>query len=138
MGDASDDPDNPAIETVLVVESDVLARLAIAGYLRDCGYRVIEASSGGEATAVLTNSEIAVDIVFSAVAIGGPPDGFALARWIRAERPGVNVILTGTIEKAADEAGDLCEEGPHLRKPYEPQQVVEWIKKLRNLRIGPT
>jgi CheY-like chemotaxis protein len=129
-------PENPAIETVLVVESDVLVRLAIAGYLRDCGYRVIEASSAGEATAVLTNSEIAVDIVFSAVEIGGAPGGFALARWIRTARPGLDVILTGTIEKAADEAGDLCEEGPHLKKPYEPQQVVDWIKKLRNLRTG--
>ena len=41
-------PGNLAIETVLVVESDVLVRLAIAGYLRDCGYRVIEAASGGK------------------------------------------------------------------------------------------
>lgn len=135
MDDASD-PGNPAIETVLVVESDVLVRLAIAGYLRECGYRVIETSSAAEATAVLTNSEIAVDIVFSAVEIGGPPDGFALARWIRTERMKVDVILAGTIEKAADEAGDLCEEGPHLKKPYAPQQVVDLIKKLRNLRKG--
>ena len=49
---------------------------------------------------------------------------------------GLDVILAGTIEKAAEEAGDLCEEGPHLKKPYEPQQVVDWIKKLRNLRMG--
>ena len=61
-------------------------------------------------------------------------DGFALARWVRTERPRLNVILTGTIEKAAREAGDLCEEGPHLKKPYEPQNVVDWIKRLRNLR----
>jgi CheY-like chemotaxis protein len=129
-------PCSPPIETVLVVENDVLVRLAIAGYLRDCGYRVIEASSVGEATAVLTNTDIAVDIVFSAVEIGGALDGFALARWIRTARPGLDVILTGTIEKAAEEAGDLCEDGPHLKKPYEPQQVVDWIKKLRNLRMG--
>lgn len=127
---------SPPIETVLVVENDVLVRLAIAGYLRDCGYRVIEASSAGEATAVLTNTDIVVDIVFSAVEIGGALDGFALSRWIRTARPGLDVILTGTIEKAAEEAGDLCEEGPHLKKPYEAQQVVDWIKKLRNLRTG--
>lgn len=126
----------PPIETVLVVENDVLVRLAIASYLRDCGYRVIEASSTEEATAVLTNTDIAVDIVFSAVEIGGALDGFALSRWIRTTRPGLDVILAGTIEKAAEEAGDLCEEGPHLKKPYEPQQVVDWIKKLRNLRMG--
>jgi hypothetical protein len=41
--------------------------------------------------------------------------------------------LAGTPEKAAHEAGDLCEKGPHLTKPYEPSQVVDWIKKLRNL-----
>lgn len=133
MDDASGSR-NPTIETVLVVESDVLARLAIAGYLRECGYRVIEASSAREATAVLTNPEIVVDIVFSAIEIGGPPDGFALARWIRTERKDVDVILAGTIEKAADEAGELCEEGPHLQKPYAPQQVVNLIKRLRNLR----
>ena len=78
----------PPIETVLVVENDVLVRLAIASYLRDCGYRVIEASSTEEATAVLTNTDIAVDIVFSAVEIGGALDGFALSRWIRTTRPG--------------------------------------------------
>ena len=128
-------PGNPAVETVLVVESDVLVRLTIAGYLRDCGNRVIEAFSTGEATAVLANIDIAVDIVFSAVEIGGALDGFALARWIRAARPGLDVILTGRIEKATEEARDLCEEGPHLEKPYEPQQVVDWIKKLRNLRM---
>jgi hypothetical protein len=46
----------------------------------------------------------------------------------------VQVVLSGSVVKAAHAAGDLCEEGPHLTKPYEPQQVVEWIKKLRNLK----
>jgi hypothetical protein len=87
---------------------------------------------------VLSNADIAVDVVFSAVEIGGALDGFALSRWIRTARPGLDVILTGTLEKAAEEAGELCEEGPHLKKPYEPQQVVDWIKKLRNLRTGST
>jgi hypothetical protein len=44
------------------------------------------------------------------------------------------MILAGTVEKAAREAGNLCEEGPHLTEPYEPSQVIDWIKKLRNLR----
>jgi CheY-like chemotaxis protein len=131
--------DNPAsvVDTILVVETDVIARLAIAEYLRHCGYRVIEAASAGEATTLLTSHTITVDTVFSAVEIGSALDGFALAKWVRTERPGVDVILTGTMERAAHEAGELCEEGPHLKRPYEPQQVVEWIKKLRNLRPKP-
>jgi hypothetical protein len=86
------------IDIVLVVESEVLVRHALAEYLRHCGYR------------------------------------FGLSRWVRENRAGVQVILSGSVIKAAHAAGDLCEEGPHLTKPYEPQQVVEWIKKLRNLK----
>ena len=45
--------DKPAFqETILVVEDDVLVRMPIAQYLRDCGYRVIEAVSADEAMAV--------------------------------------------------------------------------------------
>jgi CheY-like chemotaxis protein len=124
-------------DAVLVVESNAMVRLAIAGYLRDCGYHVIEAASAKEVMAVLNATlEIAVQIVFSAVESNGSMDGFRLARWVRDHRSGLEVVLTGTVVKAAHEAADLCEEGPHLERPYEPQQVVEWIKKLRNLKPG--
>ena len=39
-------------ETVLVVEDEVLLRLSIAAYLRDCGYKVIEAADADEAVLV--------------------------------------------------------------------------------------
>jgi CheY-like chemotaxis protein len=32
-------------DTILVVEDDVLVRMPISQYLRDCGYRVIEAAN---------------------------------------------------------------------------------------------
>jgi DNA-binding NtrC family response regulator len=118
----------------IVVESEVLIRHALAEYLRHCGYRVIEAASTQEAMTLLNNATVSVDVVFSAVEIEGPVDGFGLSKWVRENRPGVQVILSGSVVKAAHAAGDLCEEGPHLTKPYEPQQVVEWIKKLRNLK----
>jgi CheY-like chemotaxis protein len=121
-------------ETVLLVEADVMARLALAEYLRDCGYRVIEAASAQEATTVLTPAEIAIDVVLSAVDLGGGTDGFSLAQWVRSTRPGLDVVLAGTIEKAAQEAGELCDDGPHLARPYDPLQVVDRIKMLRNLR----
>jgi DNA-binding response OmpR family regulator len=34
-----------AIETVLVVEDEAMIRASIAEYLRDCGYRVLEAAT---------------------------------------------------------------------------------------------
>ena len=126
----SDTPD-----TVLVVEGDVMARLGLAEYLRHCGYRVIEAASGAEAITLLSATpKIDIGVVLSVVELDERMDGFSLARWVRANRLGVEVALAGSIVKAAKTAGDLCEEGPHLRKPYEPEQVVEWIKKLANLK----
>jgi hypothetical protein len=43
------------------------------------------------------------------------------------------VILTSGVAKAADKAGDLCDEGP-LAKPYHPQDVVRRINLLREGR----
>ena len=40
------------------------------------------------------------------------------------------VILAGTPAKAADAAAELCDEGPNLARPYEPQLVVDRIKRL--------
>jgi DNA-binding NtrC family response regulator len=118
-------------ETVLVVDDEVLVRMVIAAYLRDCGYRVIEAASAEEARLVIEqDEEAAVNVVLSGVAITGDQGGFALAQWIRSRRPGCQVVLAGTPARAAQAAGDICEQGPMLGKPYEPQQVLDRIRRL--------
>ena len=61
MGSAGSTNDNQATPTVLVVEDEVLIRMATADYLRGCGYRVVEAGSGDEAVAVL-KTDIGVDV----------------------------------------------------------------------------
>jgi hypothetical protein len=43
------------------------------------------------------------------------------------------VILTSGVARAADKAGDLCDDGP-LEKPYHPQEVVRRINLLRERR----
>jgi DNA-binding response OmpR family regulator len=117
-------------QRVLVVEDEVLIRLVIAEYLRECGYRVREAANAAEAVTVLEAPHVTIDIVFSDVLMPGEMDGFGLARWVRAHRPQVQVILTSTIDRSAEIAGMLCEAEPMLEKPYEPQLVVDRIKRL--------
>jgi DNA-binding response OmpR family regulator len=117
-------------ETVLVVEDDVLIRMTIAEYLRNCGFRVIEAVDGDEAVVVLEQSGLAVGVVFSIVEMAGPMDGFALKRWVRERYPELPVILAGTLARAIDAAADLCKSGPDLAKPYEPQLVLDRIRRL--------
>jgi CheY-like chemotaxis protein len=120
----------PAREVVLVVEDEVLVRYVISDYLRECGYKVIEVSSAEEGLQVFQKASVRVDVLLSNVQMPGAIDGFALARWVRTNHPGVGVILAGTISRAADAAAELCEEGPMLSKPYEPQAVLDRIKRL--------
>jgi CheY-like chemotaxis protein len=116
-------------ETVLVVEDEVLVRMVIADYLRECGYRVIEAGSAAEAVTVLSSPE-PVDIVFSDIQMPGEMDGFGLATWVRQNQPWLKVLLTSGNARAANTAGDLCEDGPLEQKPYHPQTILSRIQQL--------
>jgi CheY-like chemotaxis protein len=119
----------PLAPAILVVEDEVITRLVISDYLRDCGYKVFEAGSVDEAKSVLL-AGTPVELVFSDVQMPGKEDGFALARWIRQHHPGVRVLLTSGISGAAERARDLCEGGPLLAKPYEPATAVQRIQSL--------
>lgn len=122
--------DKPEVqETILIVEDDVLVRMPIAQYLRDCGYKVIEAVNADEAMTVLRHQETVVDIVFSDIEMPGAVDGFGLAKWIREHRPGLDVLLAGTVPRAVESAKGLCEQGP-VPKPYEAQMVHNHIRRL--------
>jgi CheY-like chemotaxis protein len=110
-------------ETILVVEDEVLIRMPIAQYLRDCGYKVIEAANADEAITVLSHKETVVDVVFTDIDMPGALDGFGLAKWVREHRHGVDVILAGTLPRTVKQAEELCEEGP-LPKPYEAQRFT--------------
>jgi DNA-binding NtrC family response regulator len=116
-------------ETILVVEDDVLIRMPIAQYLRDCGYTVIEAVSADEAMAVLLHREIVIEIVFTDIEMPGTVDGFGLARWIRERLPGTDVILAGTVSRSVDAARTLCEQTT-VPKPYDAQTVHDHIRRM--------
>ena len=116
-------------QTVLVVDDEVLIRMVVADYLRECGYKVIEAANADEALMILKRDDIKLDIVFSDIEMPGSLDGFALSTWLRHNRPELDIILTGTLPRAANSAAALCDEGP-IPKPYEPQTVVDRIRRL--------
>jgi CheY-like chemotaxis protein len=114
--------------TVLVADDDVLIRMVIADYLRECGFRVVEAANADEAVAVLDATP--VDAVFSDVHMPGSMNGFGLAAFVRQRYPGVAVTLTSGLTQKADAAGELCMDGPLLAKPYEPAEVERRIRAL--------
>lgn len=115
--------------TVLMVESDVLVRQKIAEYLRNCGYKVLEAGNTDDALLVVNGRTMTIDIVFADARAPGKLDGFGLARWIRQNRPDIRAVLAGTVLNETEQAGNLCEEGPQLKKPYDPGRLADEIKR---------
>lgn len=118
--------------TVLLVEGDIVIRHPLAEYLRDCGFTVFEAASGHEAMLALANQDQRIDVVLADMTT--PGSGFALGQWIQTQNRSVEVILAGTVEKAVDRAGSICNEGPALAKPYEHHLVLDHIRQALGRR----
>ena len=115
------------VKTLLVIDDDILARYQICAYLRECEFKVIEAVNAEEAL-TLTEPALKVDAVMSDVDLSGSIDGFALAQWMRREKPGLPIILTATPARAA-QAAAAYEVGPLLAKPYDPQILLDRIRR---------
>lgn len=88
---------------------------------------MLEAATGDEAKTLLASEGISVNIVLADMAT--PGSGFALQRWVREQGGDTHVILAGSMEKAVQQAGDICKDGPALTKPWEHRLVLDEIKR---------
>ncbi|MGH6990188.1 MAG: response regulator [Stellaceae bacterium] len=116
-------------DVIVIVESDILVRHPLAEYLRECGYTVLEAADIDEARLLIDEGASPVDIVLADCNAPGE-NGFHLASWVRVNHPDIDVILAGSVAGAAEKAGDLCEEGPTLTKPYDHRILLDHIRRL--------
>ena len=122
--------------TVLVVEDDLLVRIAVGEFLRDCGFEVIEVGSAAEASTVLDSDTFHVDVLFTDIRLPGPMDGFGLAQWARINKPGVKTILTSGLPQMSEDAGILGVGGAFLEKPFELPELEGRIRMLLGERDG--
>src|SRR3984893_16300273 len=121
------------IKTILVLDDDVLVRMPVVQFLRDCGYRVVEAATIDEAIALLEKT-IPLDVVLSKIDIPGSMNGFGFAQWARSVRPELKILLAATPERTVRNAAELCEVGPTLKRPYDHKLVLDRIKRLLSAR----
>ena len=120
----------PEPRCLIVADADVLIRNALAEYLRHCGYKVFEAATSDEVVIALEEGALGIDALLADAALPGRYNGFELRIWVRDHYPDVDVVLAGNIDAAAKAAGHLCDEGPHLQRPYDPESVAAHIKRL--------
>ena len=92
-----------ARSVVMVAGTQILVRMTIAEFLRDCGYQVIEGTVPDDLWSVIKSGN-RLDVVLTEVRLTKDGDGFELAKRLRQNHPGIDVLLTSSVPDAADKA----------------------------------
>jgi len=122
--------------TILLADEDVIVRLAIADYLRGCGLQVLEAASSQEAKAILQAAQ-RVDVLFSDAQLAGPESGFALAQWLRRNRPDVEIVLQVSVSGKTAAAFALCCPPDGKENAHALTARIEKMQAQRRRRTRP-
>ncbi len=104
-------------ETVLVVEDDPKLRELTLQRIEGLGYVVLEAADAVEAIEVLER-ESGIALVFSDIVLGRGMSGFGLGRWVRSNKPDIEVLLTTGYASDAVGGEHTKDEFEILHKPY--------------------
>ena len=119
------EPRVPRGVNLLVVDDDNAVREVTATYLRDMGYEVKEAGSGGAALEMI-DSAAPIDLLLVDFAMPGM-NGAELARRARVRRPGLPVLfVTGFAEH---DAFEKIGEGSVVRKPINARDLSSKVRE---------
>jgi CheY-like chemotaxis protein len=116
---------------ILVVEDEPLVRIFIADFMDEAGFKVLEAADADEALTILKARPDVLAIISDVEMPRGSMNGFALARTIREQGPGIG-ITSGRERPGPDE---LPEEVVFLAKPYLPDTVIQVIRQMATPQV---
>lgn len=113
---------------ILFVEDDALITFASSDFLRDRGFRVIEAETASEAAAIINRRPYFSGLVTD-INLGAGEDGFDVARRMRASYPGIAVIFVSGAASARHLAEGV-EDSVFIHKPYHPREIADALRQL--------
>lgn len=101
----------------MIVDSDIIARHALAEYLRHSGYAVVEAANTDEAMLGLYETSLSIDVMLCDVAAKGTWTGFEFVSYVRQQYPALEALRAGSGRRLrqAAESGACAEPGLRLR-----------------------
>lgn len=106
-------------ETILIVEDESVLRDMAHVILQECGYRVLEASSGREALKLWEEHQSAIDLVLTNVVMPEGISGMDLANRLLAAKPSLKLIfVSGYSMDDIDTAFVRKGHATFLQKPY--------------------
>lgn len=112
---------------VLLVEDEISMRSAIAEYLREVGFSVIEAADAKDAITVMLSRK-QVDLVFSDIQMPGEIDGVGLANWVDEYFSEIPVLLSSGVVRGPVVNGNRTR--AFIAKPYRLTEIERRIRKL--------
>ena len=116
-------------ETLLIAEDEPSVRSLVASSLRRDGYRLLIAGSAEEALTTAHSHDGPIDLLLTDAMMPGK-SGVELANLMRAERPGIPVILmSGYTEETLNVPG-LKEPIELLQKPFSPRELRRRIREV--------
>jgi PAS domain S-box-containing protein len=117
-------------ERILVVEDDEDVRFIAVTMLRSLGYKVLEATDGNGALALLRQTED-IALLVTDVMLSGAMNGKRVALEAEALRPGIKILyMSGYSENAIVHHGRL-DQGVHfIQKPFRKQDMAQKVRQV--------
>ncbi|MCY4334729.1 MAG: ATP-binding protein [Litoreibacter sp.] len=127
--DTASGPDvGPIDGVVLLVEDEAPVRAFASRALQLRGFKVLEAASGEEALAILTEDNLSVDIVVTDVVMPGL-DGPSWVKQARVERPDLKVIfVSGYAEENFNHDQSDIPNSIFLPKPFSLNELTSTVR----------
>jgi CheY-like chemotaxis protein len=119
-------------ETILVVEDDDAVREVAVEMIGDLGYRVLSASDGRKALALLDSRE-PIDLLFSDVSMPGGISGLTLAAKAQQRRREIKVVLTSGYPARDGTRLPEYTRFPMLQKPYQRDKLARVLRSVLDL-----
>jgi PAS domain S-box-containing protein len=116
-------------ETILVVEDESRVRRVSVARLLDLGYRVLEASDGPAALAMLQRHP-EIDLLFTDLVMPGGMTGRELAEEAQRRQDGLKVLFTSGYAQPEMVRRGLPPRGAWLKKPYTAAELAAVLREV--------
>ncbi len=118
-GEAREIPAVGGDETLLLVEDDLSVRRGVARGLRMLGYAVLDAADGPQALALWQEHSDRIALLLTDMVMPGGMSGLDLAERLRAQKPGLKVVISSGYNAELVGLGSPRAKGiRYLPKPY--------------------
>ena len=116
-------------ETILIVEDEPVLREMACNILRDCGYRIFEASSGKEALNQWRQRANKIDLLLTDIVMPEGVSGVNLAEQLLLNNPRLKIIFTSgyTANEVSPELLAKTD-ARYLQKPYTHAELAKTVR----------